>query len=90
VVAIFILSGVVHEYVFAIAIGRVTGYQLTFFFLQGVAVAATLGVKPRGRVRVATWRCGTIAFNLATSFFFFLSFDAVVKLYENPLPRWLW
>lgn len=87
---IFALSGVVHEYVFGIAIGRVTGYQMTFFLLQGIGVAATLRAEPRGRIAVAASTAATIAFNLATSFFFFLSFHAIVRIYANPLPGWLW
>lgn len=87
---IFALSGLVHEYVFGIAIGRVTGYQMTFFLLQGIGVAATLRAEPRGRIAVAASTAATIAFNLATSFFFFLSFHAIVRIYANPLPGWLW
>lgn len=88
-ILIFGLSALMHEYVFGIAIGRVQGFQTAFFLLQGVAVAATLRVKPTGRAAVAGWTAATIAFNLVTSLLFFLSFHAIVKLYANPLPPWL-
>lgn len=86
---IFFLSGLIHEYVFGIAVGRLQGYQMSFFLLQGVAVAATLRVKPRGRMAVVAWTAATLAFNLITSLLFFLSFHALVPLYANPLPAWL-
>jgi hypothetical protein len=86
---IFLLSAAIHEYVFGIAIGRVQGFQTTFFVLQGVAVAATLRVRPKGRLRVAVWTTATLTFNLFTSIFFFLSFHAIAPLYTNPLPWWL-
>jgi hypothetical protein len=89
IVFIFLLSAAIHEYVFGIAIGRVQGFQSTFFVLQGVAVAATMRVRPRGRLRVAVWTTATLTFNLFTSIFFFLSFHAIAPLYTNPLPWWL-
>jgi D-alanyl-lipoteichoic acid acyltransferase DltB (MBOAT superfamily) len=88
-ILIFALSGLMHEYVFGIAIGRVQGFQITFFLLQGVAVAATFRVKPRARPAIAAWTAATITFNLVTSLLFFLSFHAIVPLYANPLPAWL-
>ncbi len=88
-ILIFLLSGLMHEYVFGIAIGRVQGFQTAFFLTQGIAVAATLRVKPRGRPAVLAWTGATLAFNLVTSLLFFLSFHAIVRLYANPLPAWL-
>ena len=44
----FAVSAVLHEYLFDIAVGRVQGYQMAFFLTQGLAVAATRRVKPRG------------------------------------------
>lgn len=89
VLFIFLLSALIHEYVFGIAIGRVQGYQTAFFLLQGVGVAATLRVKPRRRTAIIGWTIGTLAFNLFTSMLFFLSFHAVLHLYDNPIPSWL-
>ena len=90
VMLIFLFSAALHEYVFGIAIGRVQWYQSVFFLLQGIAVAATLRVRPKARAAVTLGIVATIAFNIATSFFFFLSFHQIVRLYANPLPSWLW
>jgi hypothetical protein len=70
----FAISGAGHEYLFSIAIGRVQGLQMAFFLIQGLGVAATLRVRPTG----ATVPIGialTLAFNFATSFLFFESFQ---------------
>ena len=71
-----------HEYAFDMGVGRVQGYQLAFFMLQGLAVAATLRWKPRGPVRTLAI-IATLAFNLATSMLFFASIDSMVPLYDR-------
>jgi hypothetical protein len=81
----FVVSAVIHEYVFDIAVGRLQGYQTMFFLLQGCAVAATAGIKPRGR-RAIPWIAGTLAFNLATSALFFASLDEVLPFYADRSP----
>ena len=48
IMIVFSLSATLHEYVFGIATGRVQGYQTAFFLLQGIAVAGTTRVRPRG------------------------------------------
>ena len=83
----FLLSAVAHEYVFAVPIGRVQGYQTAFFGVQGLAVAATARVKPRGWA-VYPWVAATFLFNLATGVFFFASMNHVVRMYVNPPPLW--
>lgn len=88
ILLIFVISGVAHEYAFAAATGRVEGYQMTFFLLQGMGVAATIRLRPRGS-HVAAGVAGTISFNVATSMFFFASVQGLVPLYVNPLPSWL-
>lgn len=67
---VFLFSGLLHEYLFFVIVGRAYGYQLVFFALQGLAVAATLRVRPKG------WMAGvgmvmTLVFNLLTSVVFF-------------------
>jgi hypothetical protein len=79
----FAVSGLVHEYVFGIAAGRVQGWQLVFFMLQGVAVVATLRIRPRGRSTLL-WVAGTWGFNLASSALFFLSVNQVLPFYRPP------
>lgn len=76
----FGVSGLVHEYVFGIASGRLQGRQMLFFLLQGGAAAATLRVRPSGRARPA-WIAGTLAFQAAASVLFFQSVDAVLPFY---------
>ena len=46
--AVFAVSGLMHEYVFGVATGRVQGWQMLFFMVQGCAAAATLRVRPTG------------------------------------------
>lgn len=78
--AAFAASGLFHEYVFGIAAGRVQGWQILFFMVQGCATVATLRVKPRGRA-VPLWIAATVAFNLASSLLFFRSVDSIVPFY---------
>jgi hypothetical protein len=85
---VFILSAVIHEYLFSIAIGRVQGYQTAFFLIQGVAVAATARIKGSGRGAIL-WIVATLAFNLVTSVLFFASMNELVPFYAHGLPAWL-
>ena len=84
---VFVVSAAVHEYVFAPAVGRVQGYQAAFFLLQGLAVAATLRIKPRG-TRAVFWTAATLAFNLATGVLFFASLNQVLPIYQHRVPLW--
>jgi hypothetical protein len=84
--AVFVFSGLIHEYLFAAALGRVQGFQLAFFFVQGAAVALTLRVKPGREVGVGF----TFVFNALTSIPFFASVHGVVPFYEAGIPAWLW
>ena len=80
VIATFAFNGLVHEYVFGIAAGRVLGWAMAFFLIQGLVTAATMRVRPRG------WRRGfgialALVFNLVSSALFFRCVDAVVPFY---------
>lgn len=86
--AAFAVSALVHEYLFAISIGRVQAYQTTFFLLQGCAVASTVRLKPKGSAALPAI-AATLAFNLASSVIFFASLNAVVPFYSQEMPRWL-
>jgi hypothetical protein len=83
--ATFVLSALVHEYVFAMILGRIQGYQTAFFLLQGLAVLATLRIRPKGWKKWP-WRAATFAFNTVTSVLFFASVDGFVPFYSRPLP----
>jgi len=83
----FVVSALIHEFVFTVAIGRIQGYQAAFFLLQGCAVAATARIKPRGW-GAAVWIAGTFAFNLATGVLFFGSVNEILPFYDSPPPLW--
>ncbi len=85
---VFILSAVIHEYLFSIAIGRVQGYQTAFFLIQGVAAAATARIKVSGFGAIP-WIAATSAFNLVTSVLFFASMNELAPFYAHGLPAWL-
>ncbi len=84
----FAASGLMHEYVFWIAIERSAGLQMLFFMVQGIGVVLTARIKPRGAAVVA-WRLGTWGFMLLTSVVFFASFHHMFPIYGNRLPAWL-
>ena len=84
-VVVFVVSAAIHEYVFSVPVGRVQGLQTAFFLVQGVAVAATMRLRPRG-VGAAVAVAATFAFNVATGVLFFASVAQVVPFYDNELP----
>ena len=79
---VFAASAAIHEYLFAVALGRVEGYQSAFFLAQGVAAALTMRLRPRGPA-AAVGIAATLAFNLATSVLFFASVDGMVPFYDR-------
>lgn len=86
-VVVFVVSAAIHEYVFSMGIGRVQGYQTAFFLLQGLAVAATIRLKPRGPDAAAAV-AATFAFNVASGVLFFASVNGVLPFYVNDVPLW--
>lgn len=83
--AVFAVSGLLHEYVFWLAIERAAGLQMLFFLLQGAAVALTARIKPRGRAIIG-WRLGTWLFMALSSAIFFVSFDLMLPVYPGKSP----
>jgi hypothetical protein len=81
----FMVSSVIHEYVFAIPVGHIQGYQTAFFMVQGIAVVATLRWRPSGAV-VPVAIAATLAFNLASGVLFFASVNHVVPFYTARTP----
>ena len=81
---VFIASAVLHEYVALPAVGYVQGFQTAFFLVQGIATAATVRLRPRGRTALLGI-AATLAFNLVTSVLFLKSIDAAVGYY-TPRP----
>lgn len=82
VMATFAVNGVLHEYVADIAAGRVLGYAVVFFLLQGAATAATMRLRPRGWPRLLGIAL-TLAFNLATGLLFVAGVNAVLPFYST-------
>ena len=85
---VFAISGLIHEYLFWMAVSRSAGLQLLFFMLQGCAVALTLRIKPLGWQAIP-WGLGTFTFSILTSVFFFASVHHALSIYQNGLPGWL-
>ena len=77
----FAASGIVHEYVFGIATGRVQGWQFLYFALNGIATVATSRIRPRGWMALPLVT-GTFAFNLALAVIFFRSVNSVFPFYS--------
>jgi hypothetical protein len=84
-----LVFGLIHEFIFYAAIGRVQGYQSVFFALHGIAAAATLHVRSKNGWAALPSIAATLAFNLASSVFFFASVHAVTPFYSRGLPGWL-
>jgi hypothetical protein len=90
---VFLVSGLFHEAMFALATSRWTGYQLAFFAIQGPAVLASGRLERLARrggiVGKITAHGATIVFMAVTSVLFF---DGVGKIFpflyasQSPLP----
>lgn len=80
----FLVSGVIHEYVFDISAPRVVGWQMLFFTTQGLAVIATIRLRPRGWLAPAAVVL-TFVFNLITVYFFLICVNAVLPFYANRM-----
>ena len=89
----FLVSGLFHEVMFAMAISRLTGYQFAFFVIQGPAALASGHLERlarRGRI------AGKVAAHGATTLFVavtsVLFFDRVSEVFpfvyasRSPLP----
>ncbi len=93
VLLVFLVSGLFHELMFAIATSRPTGYQLAFFTIQGPAALASGRLerlaRRGGMAGRITAHAATILFLAVTSVLFF---DGVGKIFpfvdasRSPLP----
>lgn len=79
---VFAVSGLMHELVFGVATGRMQGWQMLFFMVQGCAVAATLRVQPRSWA-APLWWAATLTFNLTTAMLFCRSVDQIIAFYQR-------
>jgi D-alanyl-lipoteichoic acid acyltransferase DltB (MBOAT superfamily) len=83
--ATFAFSGVMHEYLFDVPARRILGTQMAFFLIQGLAVIATLRIRPRGWAVVPAIGL-TFAFNLLTARLFLAAMSAVVPFFADCSP----
>lgn len=87
-VVTFAVSGLMHEYIVALLIGRITGCATAFFLVQGLGVWLTWTWKLRGG-----WRTlgvvGTWVFSAATSVLLFGPMGVALPIYVNEVPRWM-
>jgi len=86
--AAFAVSGLLHEYFFAVTFQRVTGYVTAFFLLHGLAAVLTRRFKPAGRLVVPA-TLFTFAFNTAPTLLLFSPINDQISLYANDVPRWM-
>ena len=88
--AVFLTSGVAHDILFFVAMGRLTGHQTLFFVLNGFGVLASPALERvaafglAGRVLMRTL---TILFLVACSPLFFVSVHYVFPIYVKQI--WL-
>jgi hypothetical protein len=75
--ASFAVSAVMHEYLFAIALGRLQGFQLAFFLSHGLAAVLTYRLRPKGW-QVPLGVALTVLFTLATLVLFTASVHDVL------------
>jgi hypothetical protein len=89
--AVFAVSGLLHEFQFGVAFQRVTGYPTAFFLLHGLAVVLTRRFKPTGWL-IFPAAVFTFAFNTASTILLFIPISDWVPLYMNEIPTWarLW
>ena len=78
--SVFLVSGVLHEYVFDIAAPAIMGYQLLFFMIQGIAVILTARFRPAGWQAIPAVFI-TFTFNLVTAWLFFHCLNAIVPFF---------
>jgi len=86
--AAFAVSGLLHEYLFAVTFRRVTGYVTAFFLLHGLATVLTRRFKPAGWL-VLPAILFTFAFNTASTLLLFLPINERLPFYVNDVPKWM-
>jgi hypothetical protein len=88
VLAVFAFSGILHELIAFVAIGRVTGHQSAFFGVSAAGVLASPMLESIGRngvVGEVLIRSVTLVFLAASAALMFVTVDAVIPLYAT---RW--
>jgi len=84
----FALSGLLHEYLYAVTLRRVTGYVTAFFLLHGVPALLTRRLRPEGCLVVPAVLL-TFAVNSFSTVLLLLPIHERIPLYVNDVPKWL-
>lgn len=77
----FAANGLLHEYLAWAIIGRVLGYQIAFFLVQGAAVALTFRLRPRGPGALAGW-AATMVFMDVSAVLFLATVQEIIPWYS--------
>jgi len=83
IMVVFFLNGLLHEYLAWQMTERITGYQMLFFMLNGLAVAATFRYRPRGLAQTLLARVATLGFFYFTTVLFFASVNQFLHWYSR-------
>ena len=81
-IATFIVSGLIHEYVFGIPAGHIIGSQMLFFAIQGIAVIITAKLRPRGLIPIIAIPA-TFTFNVLTGVIFMSGMNSVFPIWTT-------
>ena len=79
---VFLLNGLLHEYLVLVMTRHVVGVVLAFFSIQALAVILTWRLKPLGRVAVAGVIL-TFVFNATSTVLFFAAIDEILPWYVD-------
>jgi MBOAT, membrane-bound O-acyltransferase family len=88
--ATFLISGLQHELLVVLAIGRATGHQTAFFMLNAIGVIASPTMERfarRGILAQSLVRLTTILFLAATASLMFITFNYIFPIYHKRI--WL-
>jgi hypothetical protein len=88
VLGTFAVSGILHEYLFAVIFQRLSGYVMAFFLLHGLATVVTRRFRPTGWFRVPA-AILTFSFNTLSTVLLLTPIDERIPLYVNAIPEWL-
>jgi hypothetical protein len=92
VMAAFLVSGLAHEVIAGVGLGRVTGHQAAFFLVSGLGVLASGPLEKLARWGVAgetLMRLATIVFMLTSATLMFTTFNYFVPLLgQNSWLEW--
>jgi len=86
----FLISGLQHELLVFLAIGRITGHQTAFFMLNAFGVIASPAMERfarRGILAQSLMRLTTILFLAATASLMFITFNYIFPIYQQKI--WL-